>query len=299
MSILNIANDGYFNVLIVICRALNELGSIEAEDLLGLCGPNDLIGEPTRVRQTINRWTELGLMMKDNNAISLSEKLTKKTMSTEGIEFIGHLRRRCRRVVLDEKNNARFWDAAASRSADFTRGVTWLLAQDVYTFPQTSHSEVLALETEQIAEAGKRIIQNDVRWNGLRSWATFLGFGWASPRFFVIDPTVAIRDVLPEVFSGEKVFTAAKFVERISQSIPVLDSGTYRQKLEDVLDESTWHRPRSGYLSTSLSRALKRLETSGELTLDTRADAAGLAFMGRGGDEWGRFTHVGLGMGSS
>src|SRR5687767_14305493 len=117
MSILNIANDGYFNVLIVVCRALNELGSIELDDLLNLCGPNDLIDEPTRVRQTINRWTQLGLILKDGTRVSLVEKLTKKSSSTEGVEFLGHLRRRCRTVILDEANNARFWDAEASKSA--------------------------------------------------------------------------------------------------------------------------------------------------------------------------------------
>jgi hypothetical protein len=299
MSILNTANDGYFNVLIVVCRALNELGSVELDDLLNLCGPNGLIDETKRVRETITRWTQLGLIVKDSGTFSLAEKLSKKTSPTEGVEFLNHLRRRCRRVVLEEANNARFWDAEASRSADFTRGVTWLVAQDVYTFPQTGNSEVMALESEQIAEAGKRILQNELRWNGLRSWATFLGFGWVSPKFFVIDPTVAVRDSLSEVFSTEKELTAEIFVERLSHSLPVLDGGTYRRKLEDVLDETSWQRPRSGQISTSLSRALRRLQSSGELIFDPRADAVGLAFTGRGGEEWGRFTHVKLGKGRS
>src|SRR5262249_18608779 len=151
---------------IVVCRALNELGTADLDDLLNLCGPSDLIEDSTRVRQTINRWTQLGLIVKEDNAYRFAEKLAKRASPTEGAEFLNRLRRRCRAVVLDEANNARFWDAEASRSADFTRGVTWLVAQDVYAFPQTGNADLLALESAQIAEAGKRIIQNELRWNG-------------------------------------------------------------------------------------------------------------------------------------
>ena len=66
-------------------------------------------------------------------------------------------------------------------------------------------------------------------------------------------------------------------VNALAQAIPVLDGGTYRQKLETELIKAqgptAWQPPPNGQLSTSLSRALLRLQEEKCLKGELRADS--------------------------
>jgi hypothetical protein len=171
--------------------------------------------------------------------------------------------------------------------------MAWLLAQDVYSFATNSHDAVQKVEISQLADPGQRVLQNNTRWNGLCHWATYLGFAWWGTNL-VIDPTVAVRESLPQVFPEVKTLTASTFLESLAGVLAVLDFGAYRREVENILDSANWRRPTKFFLSTSLSRAIKRLEMSGEFTLEYRADAGeAYRFLGQNGSEWGRsFTHV-------
>ncbi len=71
MTVLNTASDGTFNVLIVLFRALRAHGPVKREYFLSLCGagadPN-----PDRLRQTLRRWTDLGLFAENEDAFCLA-----------------------------------------------------------------------------------------------------------------------------------------------------------------------------------------------------------------------------------
>ena len=284
MTILNTASDGFFNVLIVLHRTLAHHGTMERDRLIELCapGPDDAM---KRLRETLLRWTQLGLFKESGDDKVRLEKADKDPERLPSI---------CRRLLFNESNNENFWDNEGTRAADFTRALAFILAQDIYAHEFGAHAQVQGLEQRQVHDETCRILQNDVRWNGLRFWGDYLGFFWVGQRRWP-DPTAAVRDELPEVFGKKNELPAAEFIGRLAERLPVLDGGRYRLKIEDTLDASEWKRPaRPDLLSTSLSRALWRLsQPGGPLQLDPRADAGdGRTLQRAGGHDWQTFTHV-------
>jgi len=284
MTILNTASDGFFNVLIVLHRTLVNQGPMDRERLLRLCavGPND---DGKRRRETLLRWTQLGLFRESEEG---KVGLDKADRDPEKLPSV------CRRLLFNEDNNQNFWDSEGTLSADFTRALAFILSQDIYAHEFGSHPDVQALEQKQVRDEARRILQNDVRWNGLRFWGDYLGFFWVDHRRWP-DPTAALRDELPAVFGPQKELSATDFVSRVASQLPVLDGGRYRHQVEEILDPSEWRRPaRSDLLSTSLSRALWRLsQPGGPIRFEARADAGDAKTLQRaGGRKWTSFTHV-------
>ena len=166
-----------------------------------------------------------------------------------------------------------------------------MLAQDVYTLETSSHAKIQELETGQISDLSRRMMQNDTRWNGLKAWMIYHGFGRGDA--FMVDPTVALRDAIPEIFAGGAPLAARDFLARTAGVLPVFDHGAYRLRVEEALKDSAWTRPEDNSLSTSLSRAVQRLVHSGELAMEQRADAErGLQLTGVNGRVWRSFTHI-------
>ncbi len=293
MTILNQQNDGLFNVLIVLVRSIIRFSPRDEEQLLLSCGANLDSVISTQLENTVLRWSELGLFRKSDGVISLAEPY-RTMLGSKHDKAEERLPRIARAVVLDPENNERFWDAEGAKSADFTRAVAWMLAQDVYTLPQ-SPRELEALVNEQLIDpAAITIVQNDTRWNGLNSWMPFLGFAREANRWEV-DPTEALRDALPDVFGSAPRLNAGEFLERVAIALPVLDGGKYRREVESVLKESNWPKPEAGTLSTSLSRALQRLEREGTLRLQQLSDTGeGATLTRRNRRRWRDFTHVEL-----
>lgn len=283
MTILNTASDGFFNVLIALHRTVARDGPMERDHLLERCktAPD---ADDQRLRQTLNRWTQLGLFQEKDDKIALAP----------GDRDPERLPARCRELLFLGDNNQNFWDSEGTRAADFTRALAFVLAQDIYTADFEKHELVQALEQRQIREDGRRMLQNDVRWNGLRFWGDYLGFFWVDHRRWP-DPTAAVREELPMVFGGARELRAAEFVGRLAERLPVLDGGSYRVEVEKALDPSAWHRPaQDNLLSTSLSRALWRLaRPGGPIRLESRSDAIeGRILQRAGGRHWLTFTHV-------
>ena len=284
MTILNTASDGFFNVLIVLHRTVAKYGPMERERLLKLCSasPND---DGKRLRATLLRWTQLGLFKESvDGKIALDEA----DQNPEDLPSI------CRRLLFSETNNQNFWDSKGTLAADFTRGLGFILAQDIYAHEFSSHPAVQALEQKQVRDEGRRILQNDTRWNFLTFWGDYLGFFWVDHRRWP-DPTVALRDELPAVFGTYDELPATDFVSRVAGHLPVLDGGRYRHEVEETLHPSEWRRPaRADLLSTSLSRALWRLsQPGGTLRLEKRADAGDTRTLQRAdGREWTSFSHA-------
>lgn len=289
MSILNTASDGFFNVLIVLHRTLATHGPMDKDRLIRLCapGPDD---EITKIRQTLLRWTQIGLFKTtENDKLSLD----KADKDPERLPSI------CRRLLFTDENNQRFWDSDKSKAADFSRGLAFILAQDIYVNEFGAHPRVQKLEQHQVRDESRRLFQNDTRWNGLRHWGDYLGFFWEDQRRWP-DPTAAIREELPDVFGKQNELPAEDFINRLGERLPVLDGGRYRLEIEAALDPAKWQPPaRPDLLSTSLSRALWRLSRpGGPLRLERRADAGdGRTLQRAGGRDWQTFTHVLLAQG--
>ena len=298
MSLLNITHDGKRGVLVAIYRLLLE-SSMDRDRLLSLCAPAELC-DPKHARGTLNTWVELGLFESTGDAknpkISISQ-IAPKEERREDLLSVWASRR-----ALAPENNERFWEAEDSRCADFTRATAWLLAQDVYEAEHSSWPGVQAIMKIQMPGNDGIFGQNDTRWNGLRAWVPYLGFGSVgntkgSP--LIIDPTEALRHALPILFGKRTTLAADEFLASVAEFVPVLDQGAYRQLVENKLREHEspdgWLSPPSGQLSTSLSRALLRLTSDGTLRGEKRADAKARARLtGRKREVISEFSHFGF-----
>ena len=212
MSLLNLTNDGLPNVLAVLYETVARAKSpLSRDELLELVAPRGVVHEDGKMaRQTLNRWTELELFREDDGRVSLA------TLPTTGLrddgETLSSVRRAARRCALSVTNNDDLWASEGAKAADLTRSLAWLLAQDVY---RTSFNALEELELRQIADPDARLMRNDTRRNGLQFWAHFLGFA-RQPGGGDIDPTVAIREVLPECIGPGEDMSATAFVAKLA-----------------------------------------------------------------------------------
>lgn len=293
MSILNQASDGLFNVLIVLARALVRFGPKGREELILACGGAAEACDTSQLTRTLNRWTELGLFGEDNGAVVIAEPY-RSVLGRTADEAEARLPKAVRTVALLPANNTRFWDSEEARSADLSRGVAWMLAQDVYALDASS-DRLAELEGRQLTDSGARkIAQNNTRWNGLKTWMLYLGFARDGLQW-VVDPTPALRDALAEIFGSGRELSGSAFVERAAAVLPVLDGGAYRLQVEAALRESAWPRLRTGLVSSSLSRAIQRLDREGFVTLSNRSDSEGVVTLtGTNGRAWRDVSHIGL-----
>ena len=266
MSLLNMPSDGTRGVLVAIFRLLLAEKSVDRERLLSLCAPEE-VAVPKYTRITLNTWVDLGLFdCSSDDKVSISPLIPTKERR-EDLLAVWASRR-----ALAPGNNERFWEVEKSRSADFTRATAWLLAQDVYEAEHSSWPVVQAIMKIQMPGNDAVFGKNDTRWNGLRKWAPFLGFGGVgntqgSP--LIIDPTVALRHALPIIFGKRNTLDAREFLTSVAEVVPVMDQGMYRKLVENKLREHEsadgWLSPPPDQLSTSLSRALLRLTSDGTL----------------------------------
>lgn len=275
MSILNRASDGLHNVLIVLYKCVLNEGTMAKEKLLAVCAPPSVC-DGDMARKTLHRWTELGLFEEREDSIAISNDLPRRCRDKK--QGLLTLPQTLRQLVLASNNNERLWEAEESRSADFTRALSWMLAQDVYDTEFVGFEEAWDRVKRQFNDSDSpKLITTNVRWSGFKAWAPYLGFGWISkyPRSpaFQIDPTLAVRDCLAQVFDQQKELDHKDFFSRLANLLPVVDGGAYRCQIEEKISTTAWTAPSAEQVSTSLSRALERLNASGQLVLESRADA--------------------------
>ena len=174
--------------------------------------------------------------------------------------------------MLAADNCRPLWGESAGIAADFVRGAAWLLAQDIYGLPKPWSGAAETLHNEQTS-ADKKIVENDVRWNGLRYWMRYLGFATGDSGAFQVDPTIAVKTALPTIFGSRTALPASEFIAALASNLPVLDFGMYRHEVEEILNPVAWRHPEEGHLSMSLSLALRRLALDNVIRLEGKADA--------------------------
>jgi hypothetical protein len=298
MSLLNRPSDGLHSVLAAIFKLLLMKGTITRQELLDLIAPSTLVADQDMAKKTLNRWVQLGLFQKSTND-EISIVWDKKSKPT-----IDSLPSLSRSLALKPENNSDFLDEEPQGAGDFTRAITWLLAQNAWKLDSRSWG-VIQPQIQQQCPAGLTILQNDTRWSGLKAWSCFLGFAWSAKapngEFLVPDPTEAVREVLPQIFGKSKKLEARFMVNALAQAIPVLDGGTYRRKLEAELEKTqgpdAWRPPPNNQLSTSVSRALLRLQEEkcikGEKSADSDAQIR-VFFSGRNNQIIAEYSHFSL-----
>ena len=293
MSLLNTANDGLPNVLALLFQTTAEAkGGLSEATLLERLQPEGAFGRDGKVAQTLRRWLELGLFEVKNNRVVISDAYREPKGFAYG--SIEHCRIVARMAVFAQKNNERFWEAEESKAADLTRSLAWLLVQNVYTLDWKSLED---LESRQLTREDAKFARNDVRLNGLRIWASFLGFSWNDVGGLVIDPTLAIRNVIRDLVPEDQEFPMSQFLENLAKHFPVLDHGHYRCEVEANLDPGSYDRLPEYHLSTALSRALYRLRREQLIHFLNRSDSRSsyqLTGPGRASSAGDSVTHIAL-----
>ena len=296
MSILNKASDGLVSTLVALVRASVMFGTMQRAKLLGVCNPESLGDDREDLAaRTLNTWIKLGLFEStDKGDIKVVDKyrivLRKADVSVESLGGVA------RDFVLLENNNENFWDDDNNRAADFTRAVSWMLAQDVHEFMPTSATQVETTYLEQVKAAKYQIFSNKTRWPGFVSWATFLGFGRSESKAtggFIMDPTQVLDEVLEELLPNNEEVGVENFLSDLAKAVPVFDGGKYRKEVESILKTDKWKMIGANELSTSLSRAIIRLESQGRIHLEKRSDStANYNLIGRKDKSVRSVTHV-------
>lgn len=298
MTIINLASDGLHSQLIVIARVAFKYGPIDRDELLSVCAVPDSDGKDRdsgRLRAVLARWLELGLFVEEAGKISLKGEFKRGTSLDELTDRLPVM---CRRLALEEQHCLPLWaseevvtEKGAGRAADFARGLSWALAQDIYSLP-SSADDIAALEQGQVLPP-RFIFQNKDRWSGLRLWSRYLGFASGDENNFLLDPTDAVRDELSTILGKGETMAAEMLLDELSARLPVLDGGKYRAEVEANLRPESWRQPAGTSLSMSLSMALRRLELNGTIVLETKADAGTVySLTGRSFRTWTSFTHV-------
>jgi hypothetical protein len=268
-------SDAMPNLVLAIFRALLHEGPMPLKRLLQIIAPESVISDPKRARSSRLRLTQLGLFEEsDEDVVRISTEIALPRDRAKAEALLPQI---ITRLAFAPQNNANFWDAEKSASADFTRGVAWMLAQNVYNSVFVANHQAEAVENSQLGGTDRSLFRNNTRWNGFKSWAPFLGFGTletvSGDKAFLIDPTVAVRNNLDAVFTEASELPISEFVDRLAEKLPVLDRGSYRTEVESQLNPRHWEPLKEREISTSLSRALIRLREARLLRLPNRADS--------------------------
>jgi len=273
MSLLNRTNDGLYSVLNILYQTILKYEELDTDTLINLCSPG--VTKLEMLTKTLNKWSQLGLFSKrssiNSEIVSIKREYRLKDELTQ-IELSEKLPHVIRKVIFDKENNQNFWDAEESKSADLSRSLSWLLAQDVYNLTETSKDYLDKLENKQLPDAPNYLLKNDTRYNGFKDWVVALGFAWEDSNQLIIDPTQVVQDCLMEIFEDAVDMPVNDFLNKLSMLIPVFDFGVYRNEVEKFLDTKHWAKPKEKYISTSLSRAMKRLQIENILKFSELAD---------------------------
>lgn len=297
MSILNHTTDGLYSQVAVIYRALAHFGPMKTDDLVEWCtaGIETSRGGQPSVKHALARWQGLGLFVSgDGGLVRIDDRCAPTGDARDDLALTESLRLAVLKIVFLPKSVGTL--LSTEGSADFARGLSWWMAQDAW-LTDMSTKALLSLEGRQLLHGDIRLVNNDVRMERLREWAMFLGFVWTSGRMVQLDPTAAISRVLDTTLptSGQSL-AAADFVAALADLLPVLDGGSYRLEVESKLRPEIWQPTPAGWVSSTLGRALRRLDHLGRLRLIARADAgSSMRVPGCGGTThrpWTEFTHV-------
>ncbi|CNE87419.1 MULTISPECIES: protein DpdG [Yersinia] len=295
MSIINNAHGGsQYAVLAAFYQVLkaSPKNTLPREKLMALCAPatlqtGDSENASGKAPKELSAWLDLGLLKEEpaNGATEIC--LNTNYFSAKNMP----LRQAARRCLQAVENNSDL-NSRDERAVDLTLLTALLLALDVYQNAEISSSNLEVLVSTFMPDF--RINSNEVAVvPGYLSW---LGFAQQLTRDrYAIDPTDAIREELIFLMQPGEQLSIGEVLQRLNQALPVLDGGGYRQQVEDRISLDGWQPLSANRVSTSLSRALLRLQLSGIINMKAESDASGaMQLIGRKGSVLRTVTHLTL-----
>lgn len=216
------------------------------------------------IEKTIVEGANAGLWRTDNDTVMLADE-------TEEIED------EALRTIIEEA----LW-AEEGVNDDLGRAISWFLAQDTLDGGWTLERVANALLNTKFAD-GVGITKN-TKYGSFRDWVCYLGFGWqvdvdgSGNQGLIPDPTAYLCRRLPDLFDapGEEM-AMSLFMRRLASICPVFEAGRLRREVDDAFASRS-----DAHVAASTSFALERLERSGVLQIDAKADAPNPRVLKRG-----------------
>ncbi|WP_413727335.1 protein DpdG [Sodalis sp. RH19] len=295
MSIINNAHGGsQYAVLAAFYQVLkaSPKNTLPREKLMALCAPatlqtGDSENASGKAPKELSAWLDLGLLKEESANGATEICLNTNYFSTKNMP-LRQAARRCLQAVV----NNRDLNSRDERAVDLTLLAALLLALDVYQNAEISSSNLEVLVSSFMPDF--RINSNEVAVvPGYLSW---LGFAQQLTRDrYAVDPTDAIREELTFLMQPGEQLSISEVLQRLNQALPVLDGGSYRQQVEGRISLDGWQPLSANRISTSLSRALLRLQLSGIINMKAESDASGaMQLTGRKGSVLRTVTHLTL-----
>jgi hypothetical protein len=278
--------------LIALYRAISVYGPQTEEGLTGLVAPQNMLGDakPDMVKKTLNRWRYLGFFeTRADGTLALATSIPPYSLMDD-VDLRGAILK----LILQEKNNGAILssdsddDEKFPDASDLTRAVAWMLAQDPFTFPD-SLDEAEHLQSEQRVVPKPFI--NDVRWNGFKEWAVFLGLAMTPAGNLVANPVVALKPYVLEILGDRTEMLMVPFLDELRSALPVLDGGRYRLEVQSQTAKP-WREHLANEISPSLSVALLSLDEGRDIRLETRSDAEQKMLTGAKGVPLRQVSHI-------
>ncbi|EHD23370.1 MULTISPECIES: protein DpdG [Brenneria] len=276
MSIINNAHGGsQYAVLVAFYQVLkvSPKNTLPREKLMALCAPaalqtGDSENASGKAPKELNAWLDLGLLKEEPGSNTTEISFNTSYFSTKDMP----LRQAARRCLQAVENN-RDLNSRDERAVDLTLLAALLLALDVYHNPEISKRNLEQLVNHLLPDFR---INSSNEAPVVPAYLSWLGFVQQITReSYAIDPTNAIREELPFLMQLGEQLSIAEVLQRLNRALPVLDGGSYRQQVEERISRKGWQPLSADRLSTSLSRALLRLQLSGIINMDEKADASG------------------------
>ena len=211
--------------------------------------------------------------------LGLAERFDKQVDNkvTEWIRHISYpgqhdisLRERLETILLDAEA------AEEHGQREFRRALAWFLSQDPVRPIDIRQNVRSTIDRECSPQVNAFELTNSDRSRNFYYWVRYLGYGWYvgigdTPTMIVPDPTEVLARHLSRLMTPAQPWPLARLVAEWGSLSPVLEGGSARDEVEELL-ASVRRRP-TGTLSRSTSLALQRLDQRGVIHLERQADA--------------------------
>lgn len=187
------------------------------------------------------------------------------------VPFTGSLLERLESILLDADK------AEASGQREFRRALAWFLTQNPERPIDSQQGVRSKIEDQCGTEVNVFELTSPPRAQNFYYWVRYLGYGWYvdvggdSPTMIVPDPTAALARHLSHMMSPGQTWPLTRLVQEWGDVSPVLEGGSARSEVENLLLPTL--RRKANMLSRSTSIAIQRLDQRGVIRLDRQADA--------------------------
>lgn len=272
MAIINNAHAGsQINLLCMIYRVIHRNnGKLSIEDISTLCCPQNLVNRQDHIKRfpdNLKFWTKPEHQLWDidsSSKLSLTIVSNKKELLPPDIAIATN--KALFKVIVSDICNGENHDTKMLFCC-----LASILASDQFIFLGQSKIDKKALGSF-FSQYFSNNLPNDSERPTLIEYGYFLGFFEQQNEAYIADPTRAILGVLVDIFQTQQILSINAFISRLSELLPVLDRGVYRQEVEEIMLDKGWEKNQDSYLSKSLSQALFRLSRMKKIKFKTTSD---------------------------